>query len=220
MSNQQDEKTATIRALEEQMRGLVRERDQVKRDIRVREQSVILIDNAFMEKQGHDHRILTRYNGNIKGMDTALSVVHNSIPGYPNSLTGAMGSSGGSSMSNSPAEGTTTNIFSQGRAKQEAPSPQETAGTSGVIPLARLHLGGGTTTAMDYSAGHVFQGGPQGPGAGALGAQAWAPGWQTSQSTGLSTDEVLSGLNQVFQKRAFGAGPSGAGAPGRFLRPD
>ena len=72
---------------------------------------------------------------------------------------------------------------------------------------------------MDYSKGHGFQGGPLGPGAGVLGAQAWAPGWQTAQSADRSTDEGILELNQEFQ-RSYGAGPSGAGAPGRFLRPD
>ena len=117
MSNHQDEKTATIRALEEQMRDLVRERDRVRRDIRVRELCGCPMDKDFIEQQAHNHRILILNNGNIEGMDAALAVVLNSSPGYPNSPTGAMGSSWGSSMSsNSPAEGTSTNIFSRGRA--------------------------------------------------------------------------------------------------------
>ena len=75
------------------------------------------MDKDFIEQQAHNHRILILNNGNIEGMDAALAVVLNSSPGYPNSPTGAMGSSGGSSMSsNSPAEGTSTNIFSRGRA--------------------------------------------------------------------------------------------------------
>ena len=74
--------------------------------------------------------------------------------------------------------------------------------------------------ARDYSAGHAFQGGPQGLGAGALGDQAWGSGWQTAQPLGLSMDVYLSGLNQEFQRRYNCAGPSGVGAPGRVLRPD
>ena len=150
MSNPQDEKMARIRALEEKRRGLVRDRDQVRGDIRAREQCVTHIDNSFLEQQDHENRVLTRYNGMIEGVDTALAVVLNSGPGYPSSPTGAMGSSGGSSMSSSPAERTTTNIFSRGeRVKKEAPGPQEAVGASEVIPSARLHLGGWTTTERD-----------------------------------------------------------------------
>ena len=98
---------------------MVRDRDRVRRNIRVRAP----MDNDFVEQQGHDHRILTLYDGNIEGMETAMAVVLNPSSGYPNAPTGATGSSGGSSMSNSPAEGATANIYSRGRAKQDAPSP-------------------------------------------------------------------------------------------------
>ena len=99
-------------------------------------------------------------------------------------------------MSVSPAEGTTTNIFSRGgRVKQEAPGLQEAAAASGVFPSAQMHLGGGTTTECDSSTSHGLQGGLQGPGAGAVSAKAWVPSWQTTQTTGLSTGEAFSALN-------------------------
>ena len=50
---------------------------------------------------------LNHYNGMIEGMDTVLAVILKSGSAYPRSPIGATGSSGGSSRSVSPTEGTT-----------------------------------------------------------------------------------------------------------------
>ena len=169
--NPQYEKMASVRALEEKRRGLVRDRDHVRRDIRSRERGVTHVDNSHLEQQDHGNRTLNHYNimalnhfnGMIEGVDTALAVVLNSGSVYSTVPFGATGSS----RSVSPTEETTSNILSPG-----GRSEQEAAGVGGVIPLARLHLRGGTTTERDPNAGHGPLGGLQGPGGGAATAQA------------------------------------------------
>ena len=167
----QNEKMASVRALEEKRRSLVRDRDHVRRDIRSRERGVTHVDNSHLEQQDHGNRTLNHYNimalnhynGMIEGVDTALAVVLNSGSVYSTVPFGATGSS----RSVSPTEETTSNIPSPG-----GRSEQEAAGVGGVIPSARLHLRGGTTTERDPNEGHGPLGGLQGPGGGAATAQA------------------------------------------------
>ena len=144
----QNEKMASVRALEEKRRSLVWDRDHVRRDIRSRERGVTHVDNSHLEQQDHGNRTLNHYNimalnhynGMIEGVDTALAVVLNSGSVYSTVPFGATGSS----RSVSPTEETTSNIPSPG-----GRSEQEAAGVGGVIPSARLHLGGWTTTERD-----------------------------------------------------------------------